>query len=307
MIKKTYCIHLFLLLTTISCNNSQKPSSTDHVSVDNNDLDYQGHRGSRGLFPENTIIGFENALKLGVNTLEMDVVITKDKKVILSHEPWFSHEIALTPEGEELDEKSEKSHRIYAMSYEETQRYDVGLKDHPRFPDQKKVKATKPLLEEVISASEKFCKDFSRALPLYNIETKTTLEGDGIFHPEPEEFVELLVNIIKDAQIAERTTIQSFDIRTLQVAKEKYPELKLALLVENKKSPEENLKSLGFTPDIYSPDYALVNNELISFAKVKNMAVIPWTVNDTAEMQRLVSLGVDGIITDYPNRIPSQH
>ncbi|MEM9053512.1 MAG: glycerophosphodiester phosphodiesterase family protein, partial [Bacteroidota bacterium] len=154
--------------------------------------------------------------------------------------------------------------------------------------------------------AEKHSSQTSRNLPFYNIETKSKPEGDGIFHPEPEEFVDLLVETIQDEGISERAFIQSFDVRTLQVAKEKYPNIKLALLIENNDSPEANLESLGFTPDIYSPDFALVDENLISFAQEKNMEVIPWTINETEEMKRLIDLGVDGIITDYPDRIPSE-
>ncbi|MGB6035695.1 MAG: glycerophosphodiester phosphodiesterase [Cryomorphaceae bacterium] len=275
-------------------------------SESNKKLDFQGHRGCRGLMPENTIPAFEKALDLGVTTLEMDVVITKDNKVLLSHEPWFSHEIAIDPNGTSISEEDERNHRIYEMSYEDTQAYDVGMKAHPRFPDQEKIKAKKPLLSDVIIFAEAHAKETSRPLPYYNIETKSLPAGDGIFHPEPEKFVDLLMAVINEGGASDRTTIQSFDVRTLQVAKTKYPKMKLVLLVENTETPEQNLQSLGFTPDIYSPDYALVDDDLISFAKEKGMKIIPWTVNEREEMNELIDMGVDGLITDYPNRLPTQ-
>jgi glycerophosphoryl diester phosphodiesterase len=264
--------------------------------------DLQGHRGARGLMPENTWPGFKKALDLGVNTLEMDVVITGDDRVVVSHEPWFSHEIALDPNGSPIPASEERSHRIFEMTFEETQRYDCGTKPHPRFPDQVKMNVTKPLLSTVIDSAEAHSKKTRRALPQYNIETKCTPEGDGIFHPDPEKFVDLLVEVIKEKGVEDRVIIQSFDFRTLRVARSKYPDIRLAMLIETEGKPSDHLNELGFTPDIYSPDYHLVNEELISFANEKGMKVIPWTVNDPSEMRRLIEMGVDGIITDYPDR-----
>ncbi len=300
--------YLFFCTFAFACSENETKHSTEVEKTNSTKkLDFQGHRGSRGLLPENTIPAFLKALDLGVTTLEMDVVITKDHKVILSHEPWFSHEIALDPEGNTISEEEERSHRIFDMEYSETQGYDVGSKPHPRFPDQEKMRVAKPLLSEVIAKAEEHAKNASRSLPFYNIETKSLPVGDSIFHPKPEEFVDLLVSVVKNAGVADRTIIQSFDVRTLQVAHQKYPELKLALLVENSESPEENLRVLGFTPDIYSPDFTLVNKELIAFARQKEMQVIPWTVNEREEMNELIEMGVDGLITDYPDRLPRQN
>lgn len=299
--------YLFFCTFAFACSESNlEKTSKVKESESNKKLDFQGHRGCRGLMPENTIPAFEKALDLGVTTLEMDVVITKDNKVLLSHEPWFSHEIAIDPNGTSISEEDERNHRIYEMSYEDTQAYDVGMKAHPRFPDQEKIKAKKPLLSDVIIFAEAHAKETSRPLPYYNIETKSLPAGDGIFHPEPEKFVDLLMAVINEGGASDRTTIQSFDVRTLQVAKTKYPKMKLVLLVENTETPEQNLQSLGFTPDIYSPDYALVDDDLISFAKEKGMKIIPWTVNEREEMNELIDMGVDGLITDYPNRLPTQ-
>jgi len=299
--------YLFFCTFAFACSESTSENTSEvKESESKKKLDFQGHRGCRGLLPENTIPAFEKALDLGVTTLEMDVVITKDKKVILSHEPWFSHEIALDPNGAPISEEDEKNHRIYGMSYEETQAYDVGMKPHPRFPDQEKIKAEKPLLSDVIAFAEAHAKRSSRPLPYYNIETKSLPIGDDLFHPEPEEFVDLLMTVIGGADVSERTFIQSFDVRTLQVTKTKYSKMKLVLLVENTETPEQNLQSLGFTPDIYSPDYALVDDDLISFAKEKGMKIIPWTVNEHEEMNELIDMGVDGLITDYPDRLPAQ-
>jgi glycerophosphoryl diester phosphodiesterase len=142
-----------------------------------------------------------------------------------------------------------------------------------------------------------------RPFPFYNIETKTHPEGDGVFHPKPEEFVELLMEVIKEKGIEDFVTVQSFDFRTLKYVHQKYPSIKTAALVEatDKRSMKDLIKELGFTPTLYSPAYQLVNAELVDKYHRKNIKVIPWTVNDKARIEELKKMGVDGIITDYPD------
>jgi glycerophosphoryl diester phosphodiesterase len=266
-------------------------------------IDIQGHRGCRGLMPENTIPAFKKALELGVNTLEMDVVISKDGQVVLSHEPFLSHEICLNGEGGEITEGTEKKYNLYQMTYAEIERCDCGSKKHTRFPDQQKMVAHKPLLSAVIDSVEAYRKQHKLPPVQYNIETKSDPAGDGVFHPAPDEFVDLVMAVVNRKGIAGRTIIQSFDPRTLRVMRKKYPKVKLALLVENQLSAEENLKQLGFTPAIYSPYHLLVNTELIKFVRQKGMQIIPWTANEPAEIKRLLALKVNGIISDYPDRV----
>lgn len=265
-------------------------------------FDKQGHRGCRGLMPENTIPAMLNALGMGVTTLEMDVVITKDGQVILSHEPFFSHEITTKPDGTFIEEKDEKGFNIYQMSYAEVQRYDVGMKPHPRFTQQQKMKLTKPLLADVFSAIKKDMMTRRRPYPLYNIETKSMSATDDIYHPKPADFVEQLMKVIKDNGMESYVVIQSFDFRTLQYLHQHYPTIKTAMLIEDydKRSIEDQLKALSFNPTIYSPAHELVNEALIKKCHAQNIQIIPWTVNNK-EIDRLTALGVDGIITDYPN------
>ncbi|MDP4845020.1 MAG: glycerophosphodiester phosphodiesterase [Salibacteraceae bacterium] len=272
--------------------------SQNHPSID-----LQGHRGCRGDYPENTVAGFLAAMEAGVTTLEMDVVISKDKQVVLSHEPYFSHEIALTPIGEEITEENEKQYNLYELTYEEIARFDVGQRNHPRFPNQKKMEASKPLLSEVIAKAESFAKDHHLKQPFYNIEIKRTPAYDSIFHPGVNEFVDLVLAQVADKSIADRVCIQSFDIETLQRVKAIKPNLTLALLIENKLSFEQNLQNLGFDPEIYSPSFELVNEALIVQCAARNIKVIPWTVNQEADVLRMINLDVDGIITDYPGLV----
>lgn len=266
-------------------------------------FDKQGHRGCRGLMPENTIPAMINALGLGVTTLEMDICISKDKKVFLSHEAFFNHEITTKPNGDFIEEKDERSLNMYNMNYTDIITYDVGMKPHPRFPDQQKMKAVKPLLADVFKAVKEYMMTARRPYPFFNIETKSLRVTENIYHPAPAAFVELLMKEIKDNQVEEQVIIQSFDMRTLQYLHKHYPSIKTALLIEadNNNSFRKQMKDLGFTPTIYSPEAALVIPTLIKDCHDLNMKIIPWTVNEKSKIDALKKMGVDGIISDYPN------
>lgn len=295
---------LLFLLSGMACSsakNTQDPTSV--VKQPAGDFDKQGHRGCRGLMPENTWAAMKTALDLGVTTLEMDVVITKDKKVVLSHEPWFDREITTKPDGTYMGPREERKFNIYWMTYEDVKTFDVGLKPHPRFPRQQKMKAVKPLLNDVIDSVRQYMVTSRRPFPYYNIETKARPEFDGVFHPKPEEFVELLMAVIREKAIEDRVIIQSFDFRTLQYLHRKYPAIKTAMLIEytDRRTLDQQVKALGFTPSIYSPAYRLVSNKLVEKCHRQDMKIIPWTVNTTEEMEKLKAMGVDGIISDYPD------
>ena len=278
---------------------SPEPPRPDTTDV----FDVQGHRGARGLLPENTIPGFLRALDLGVATLEMDAVITADSLVVVSHEPWFSAAICLLPSGEPIQEKNERDYRIYEMPYDSVAAFDCGSRGNPRFPRQEPMAVSKPLLHDVIEAAEAYAAEHGLPDVRYNIETKSRPEWDDQFHPDPETFTRLLYDVLEEADVRERATIQSFDSRTLQVAHRLDPSLSLALLVAEEQGGrlEEQLDVLGFTPAIYSPAYRLVDEDLVQAAHEHGMLVIPWTVNTLDEMRHLQRLGVDGLITDYPD------
>ena len=266
------------------------------------ELDIQGHRGARGLLPENTLPSFKKALELGVTTLELDLCVSRDSKIVVSHEPYFSHTISTPPEGTDFNTSNEKEFNLFKMTYEEIQQWDVGLKPHQGFQNQQKIAVTKPLLSEVFAMAETYVSDQGRTTPLlYNIEIKSQPEGDGIYHPEVEVFADLVMNVIDSFDIHDRVIIQSFDIRPLQYLHTTYPDMVLALLIQNVDSPEVNIERLGFTPEIYSPYYLLVDDYLLGFCKENNMQLIPWTINDANTMKSLILKGVDGIITDYPD------
>jgi len=245
----------------------------------------------------------KRAFGLGVTTLEMDVVITKDKKVVLSHDPYFNPDITTLPDGGFIPAKDEHRYAIYQMDYAQVKTFDVGMKPHPRFSKQEKIKAIKPLLSDLLDSVKQYMMTSRRPFPYYNIETKLTPAGDNKLHPEPAEFVELLMAVIKEKQIEDHVIIQSFDFRTLRYLHQKYPEIKTAMLIEEDdvRNWQEQLNAMGFTPSIYSPAYQLVNEALIRKCHDAGMKIIPWTVNDKAKIDELRAMGVDGIITDYPD------
>jgi glycerophosphoryl diester phosphodiesterase len=265
-------------------------------------LDRQGHRGSRGLMPENTIPAMRKAIDLGVTTLEMDLVISGDKQVVVSHDTHFHENITTTPEGKTLTKAEAGKRLLYTMSYDSIKKYDVGIKPHPDFPRQQKLAVHKPLLADLLTDAEAYAKEKGRTL-FYNIEIKSKPDGDGKKHPPVEEFVDLALAVIKAKGITERTTIQSFDPRALQVVHRKYPGVVTSLLMEgnDKRTLDEQLQQLGYTPPVYSPHFSLVTEALMAQCRQKGIRVVPWTVNNIEEMKRLKSLKVDGIITDYPD------
>jgi glycerophosphoryl diester phosphodiesterase len=265
-------------------------------------FDLQGHRGARGLRPENSIPAFQIALDSGVTTIELDLAITKDKKVIVSHEPWMSASICLKPDGLSIDPDVEKTLNIYQMDYEEVQQFDCGSKGNEAFREQVKQKTIKPLLTDVIIAVEKHIKGFSQYEVDYNMEIKSSPSGDNKFHPTPEIFSDLVYNLVDQYLPMERIVIQSFDFRVLKYWHKKYPEIRLAALIENKKTVEANLNALGFKPSVYSPYFRLLTKEKVDYLHAQQIRVIPWTVNEPADMKKMLDWGVDGFITDYPDR-----
>ncbi|TZF98523.1 glycerophosphodiester phosphodiesterase (plasmid) [Chryseobacterium panacisoli] len=290
-------------------------------------FDKQAHRGGKSLYPENTIPAMKNALKMNITTLEMDLAITKDKKVILSHDAFLSPELVTKADGTYIPKDSGFYYKIYEMPYAKIKTFDVGLKKLNNYPDQKKMMAQKPLLSEVIDACEAYARELKRPLPFYNIETKTRPFSDNIFHPEPKEFVDLMMKIIVEKKIQDRVIIQSFDPRTLEILHKEYPKIMTALLVEKvddkkraqqqayfKNIPVEkfkmypdhlsgvagDMKFLSFTPSIYSPEHSLVTPQLVQECHLLGMKVIPWTVNTKERLKELKDMGIDGVISDDP-------
>jgi len=287
---KNYLLLLFVLI--YSHSNSQN-------------FDLQGHRGARGLLPENSIPAFIRALDIGVTTLELDVVITGDGKVVVSHEPWMNPSICLDPDGQIIKKEKGKELNIYQMTYEEVKAYDCGSLGNSRFPDQIKLSTYKPLLSEVIQKVEDHIQNKTKFKVNYNIEIKSTESLEELYQPKSSQFSELVYDVIDSAISWDRVTIQSFDMHILQYMNSNHSDITLALLVENIKGIDSNLEKLGFKPSIYSPHFKLINEKDLTRLHSMGIKLIPWTVNEKKDMAQLKEWGVDGLITDYPDRAAS--
>ncbi len=253
--------------------------------------------------PENTMPGFLHALALGVDVLELDVVISADNQVVVSHEPWFSAAICRLPSGQPIPVETEQQHNLFQLSYSVIQQYDCGLTQHPGFPQQQPLAAIKPLLRDVLTQVYMAARATGRSLPRFSIEIKSEPSGDGLFHPLPARFVELVMEVVSSSAFYSLTTILSFDYRILQVAQALYSQMPLCLLVEDGIPLSDHLERLGFIPAIYGPRFTLVTAELVAAVHAQGMRLVPWTVNDPIIMERLIALHVDGITTDYPDRL----
>ncbi|AWV98932.1 glycerophosphodiester phosphodiesterase family protein [Arcticibacterium luteifluviistationis] len=273
-------------------------------------FDIQGHRGARGLVPENTIPAFYRAIDEGVHTLELDVVISKDKKVVVSHDNYFNPAITTDPNGQPISEKTKGN--LYELTYKEIKLYDVGLRGHPDYPEQEKMAIYKPLLKDVIKAAEKYAKKKGVPPLNYNIELKSVVEDYRIAQPEAPEFSDLVYDVIFKQLNAERVTIQSFDFNILKywysrINAGEYDNVALSALIEpyNDNDIDLNLNLLGFKPTIWSPYFHHINKSKVKKLHQMGIKVIPWTVNELKDMISVKEMGCDGLITDYPNRAKS--
>jgi glycerophosphoryl diester phosphodiesterase len=265
-------------------------------------FDIEGHRGCRGLMPENSIPGFLKALELGVDTIELDVVVSQDRQVVVSHEAFFSSDFTLDPEGNRIPAEKQMQYNLFRMDYAQIRKYDVGSIGNPRFPDQIKVKTHKPLLSEVFRETRKYIDTHRLPKVRYNVEIKSNPAGDGINHPEPKVFARLVYDEILKNRMQSQVMIQSFDVRNLQEFR-KYPvKFPLILLVENQEGIERNIERLGFQPDTYSPNFRLVNEQTVAYCRQKGIKIIPWTINEISDLEAMKKFDLDGVITDYPDR-----
>jgi glycerophosphoryl diester phosphodiesterase len=278
-----------LLITTGT--SRQRPAVVKHEITFN----ITGHRGCRGLMPENSVQGFIEALKMGVHTLDMDIVFTADGELVVTNDLVIPSN-NLSCEHSELNEKI-----LYRMNYSDIRKFEYGRKINPLFPLQKAMEATRPLLSEVIGRIEKYILWNSGEHVNYNIEIKTSPDGDYLYHPKPEEIVLKLYDLLRQRNILHRCIIQSADVRPLQLFRRIAPKVRIALLVENECSVDENIEALGFYPSIYSPWFITVDKCMVNEVHQKEMKIIPWTVNEILDMNELMQMGVDGIVTDYPD------
>lgn len=263
-----------------------------------------GHRGTRGTMPENTIPSMTKAIEDGANTIEFDVHITKDGQVVVYHDASFDPNYTTKPDGSEILPAERGNYTFYQMNYSDIKPFIIGEKAYPAFPEQKRMKSYAPLLGEMIDAVEAYNKQHKKAPVYYLLEIKSAEKTDGKEQPAPEEYVKQLMAVKQLKGLGERLLIQSFDKRPLQVIHRLYPKITLGFLTGDKNvTVHQQLAELGFTPTFYNPHFSLVTKELLAFCHDKKMKVVPWTVETLEDMTRLKEMGVDGIITDYPDRL----
>ncbi len=269
-------------------------------------FDIEGHRGCRGLMPENTIEAFLHALQYKVTTLELDVCITADKQVVVSHEPYMNSLFCSFANGQAVKKGDEKQLNLYKMNYDEIRKFDTGIRGNVNFPEQKKISTYKPLLADVFKQIEQYLKENNLPLVNYNIEIKSEAKEYNISQPEVGEFSELVYKIIVENIKPKRIVLQSFDFEVLKYWKSKiingqFEKVQLAALVEME-GVKPTFKKLGFLPDIFSPYFKQLSTGKVALCHKKGVKVIPWTVNEIADMKKMKEMGTDGLITDYPNR-----
>ena len=282
--KKTSLI--LLLLALASCQN--KPF-----------IDVQAHRGGAGLMPENTIPAMQHALDLGVNTLEFDLQLSQDGQVVVSHDSYFHPRYSTRPDGTLIQEPDPQDY-LYTMPYDSIARYDVGLRFVDRWPGQVKMAVCKPLASDLID----FAEGYAQKPVNYNIEIKSWPgEGEGTLWPEYHVFCDTCIPLLLSKNLGSRLIVQCFDTRALNYMHATWPELTLSYLTEDYDGGdiEALLQNLDFVPQWWSPESSVVTPENVAWCHAHGIGVVPWTVDDPAEMQRLVDCGVEAIISNYPD------
>ncbi len=262
-------------------------------------IDVQAHRGGAGLMPENTIPAMQNALDLGVNTLEFDLHLSQDGQVVVSHDNYFHPRYSTRPDGTLIQEEDPKEY-LYTMPYDSIAKYDVGQRFVERWPGQVKMAVSKPLASELID----FAEGYAKTPVNYNIEIKSWPgEGEGTLWPEYHVFCDTCVPLLLSKNLGSRLIVQCFDTRALNYMHATWPELTLSYLTEDYDGGdiEALLQNLDFIPRWWSPESSVVTPENVAWCHAHGIGVVPWTVDDPAEMRRLVDCGVEAIISNYPD------
>lgn len=266
-------------------------------------FDLQAHRGGRGLRPENTLPAFLHAIEIGVDTLELDIGVTADAVVVISHDPFLNPTITRDANGQWLP--GARGPLIRSLTLAQLQTYDLGriqpgTSYAKTFATQQAVDGTRmPTLAQLFDAVKARGADRVR----FNIETKVSPE-----HPDdtvgPEAMTQALLQVIRAAGMRERVTIQSFDWRTLQIVQQLEPAIPTVYLTGQSATTEDAPKAVKAAGgSAWSPHAGPLTPALVRQAHALGLQVIPWTVNDPADMDRLIAWGVDGLITDYPDRL----
>ena len=279
-------------ILTVSCS---------YLPADNGPA-IQAHRGGAAVSPENTIEAMIDAVRHGIDVIELDLHVTRDSQVVVSHDACLRPLTTLTPDGDTVPVTGGDGYRIYAMDYDSLSRFDVGSLPDPRWPHRKNIKCSVPRLADLIDSVETFTRREGLHPVDYNIEIKSSPSKDGIYAPDYKTFADECMDVILSKELGYRVIVQSFDVRTLEYLRSKYPSLCLSYLVEDSTmSFEEQMDKLNFVPQYYSPESRMLNAETVAKAHEMGMQVLPWTVDDMQEALRMKAIGVDAVITNQPD------
>ena len=266
--------------------------------------DLQAHRGGAGLMPENTLTSMKHALDLGMNTLEMDLQVSADGQVVVSHDNYFHPRYSMRPDSTLVQADDPKEY-LYTMPYDSIVRYDVGLRPVERWPEQKKVSEHKPLASDLIDFAERYAREKGLSRPRYNIEIKSrTGQGEGTLWPDYKTFCDVCIPLLLSKGLGDRLVVQSFDVRALEYIHANYPEVELSYLTDKDETEiADILAKLSFRPRWWSPHYSVVTRHNVAYCHAMGIRVVPWTVDDPEEIDRMALCGADAVISNYPDRL----
>ncbi len=266
-------------------------------------VDLQAHRGGAGLMPENTLSAMKNAMDLHVNTLEFDLQLSADGKVVVSHDNYFHPRYSMRPDST-LIQKEDPKEYLYTMPYDSIARYDVGLRFVDRWPGQKKLSEHKPLATDLIDFTEQYAHEQGLSPFRYNIEIKSrTGKGEGTLWPDYREFCDKCLEVLLAKGLGDRLVVQTFDVRALEYIHQKYPQVELSYLTEDETEIAQILSQISFTPRWWSPNHEVVTRENVAYCHALGIKVVPWTVDKEDDIARMVDCGADAIISNYPDRL----
>jgi len=243
-----------------------------------------GHRGARAMRPENTIPAFEYAIAVGVDAIEMDLSVTRDNALVVSHDPILHRPICSGPHPSAI---------IRELTLAEVREWDCGATRNPKFPQQKEVPGTcVPTLDEVLALS-------AYGTFTFDIEIKSFPDKPR-YTPTPDEFARLVLAHIRTHRLEARVVVQSFDFRTLLAMKRIAPDIQLAALILDGLQDFVSVARNAGGAQIVSPHYRLVSTKKVKTAHDAGLRIVPWTANLPRQWDGLIQAGVDGIITDDP-------
>lgn len=274
------------------------------ASCGHKSIDLQAHRGGAGLMPENTISAMKNAMDMdGINTLEFDLQLSQDKQVVVSHDNYFHPRYSTRPDGTLILE-SDPMEYLYTMPYDSIAKYDVGMRFVDRWPTQQKEAEVKPLASVLIDFTENYTRENSLVPFNYNIEIKSYAgEGEGTLWPDYQEFCDVCVPLLLSKNLGKRLIVQTFDTRALEYIHEKWPGVILSYLTEEEYDIRTILSQISFKPEWWSPNFEAITPENVAYCHKRGIKVVPWTVDEPEDIQRMVNCGVDAIISNYPDRL----